>query len=84
MGKSARFKGGVIDAALDAARARSGGGCFLTGSVDVLVILRSTTTTRRLVVNLGGCPRVILRNGRERLFTLRGIKQVEAVLPRIT
>ncbi len=74
------LKAGPIDSALNNARDAPHEICPTDAVTPTLVILRYQTGTRWLIVNMGGCPGVVLRNGTELSFTASGITQVQAAL----
>lgn len=46
----------------------------------ILVILRSRTHTRRFIVNMDGCPGVVISDLTKLSFTPSGIRQMDAAL----
>jgi hypothetical protein len=69
-----------MNAALNSARADVNEMCPMDALPPILVILRYSTGTRRFIVNMGGCPGVVLHDGTELSFTAAGLKQVQAAL----
>jgi len=74
------LKGGPIDAALNTARYRPNETCVTNLEVPILVILRSRTETRRFIINMDGCPGVVISDATKLSFTPPGIEQVSAAL----
>lgn len=74
------LKGGPMDAALNGSRADVHEICPMDVLPPTLVILRYRTETRRFIVDMGGCPGVVLHDGAELSFTAAGIRQVQAAL----
>ena len=74
------IKGRPINAALDSARYDPDEICATDAVTPTLVVVRSRTETRRFIVNMGGCPGVVMRGGTELSFTTAGVKQVQAAL----
>jgi hypothetical protein len=74
------LKGGPMNAALNGARADVHQICPMDALPPMLVILRYRTGTRRFILNMGGCPGVVLHDRIELSFTATGLKQVEAAL----
>lgn len=75
---------GPLNAALNSARSDPDEICATDAQTPILVILRSRTDTRRFIVNMGGCPGVLLNDGTELTFTPTGVKLVSAVLAKVS
>jgi hypothetical protein len=75
---NAVFRGDPIHAALNSARLRRNEICTTDYLPPILVILRYISGTRRVIVDMGGCPGVVLRDGTKLLFTPAGIRQISA------
>jgi predicted RNA-binding Zn-ribbon protein involved in translation (DUF1610 family) len=74
------LKGGPIDAALHSARYEPNETCVTNLELPILVILRSKTQTSRFIINMDGCPGVVISDLTKLSFTMAGIRQVNEAL----
>ena len=74
------LKGGPINAALNSASYRQNEICVTNLVPPILVILRARTLTRRFIMNMDGCPGVVISDVTKLSFTPGGIKRVNAAL----
>jgi hypothetical protein len=74
------FRGGPLNDALDSAREDPKEICPAIAVPPALVILRYRTETRQFIVNMGGCPGVVLHDGTELSFTTAGLEHIPSRL----
>jgi hypothetical protein len=76
------IRGGPLDASLNSAAPYRGQICPSVAVSPVLVLLRYESATRRFLVDLGGCPGVVLSNGTKLILADRAVHRVTDLLGR--
>ncbi len=79
-GRSLSLKGGPLDALLDSVRSYQGQPCASVAVIPQVVILRYATSTRRFVIDMSGCPGVVLNDGTKLIFATSTLIRATPIL----